>query len=124
MQARRGSQRRDALRPTHAGRTPAAPTFLALGITLAGLGRKDEAIAAAKKGVEMFPVSKGAKRGPVRVYELAVVYTVVGEHELALDQLEYMLSIPAAPTDVGLMKLDPQWDPLRDNPRFKKLVGE
>lgn len=101
-----------------------ARLYGALGITLAGLDRKDEAIAAAKRGVEMLPVAKEAKRGPARVFELAEVYAMVGEYELALDQLESVMSHPAAPTDVGLMKLQPVWDPLRGNSRFQKLVGE
>jgi Flp pilus assembly protein TadD len=94
-----------------------------LGAVLAYLGEKDEAIAAARKGVELMPVSKEAKRGPARRLDLAVSYAVVGEHDLAIDELEYLLSIHGGYTK-SLLRMDPQWDPLREHPRFKKLVGD
>ena len=94
-----------------------------LGIAYAGLGRKAEAIREAKHGVELLPVSKDAFAGVEPVLLLAVVYAMVGEDEAALDQIEYLLSIPSRMT-VWNLRLDPTWDPLRDHPRFKKLVGE
>jgi serine/threonine-protein kinase len=94
-----------------------------LGIAYAGLGRKAEAIREAKRAVELLPVSKDAYAGTIPRLRLAVVYTMVGEDEAALDQIEYLLSIPSYMT-VWNLRLDPTWDPLRDNPRFQKLVGE
>jgi hypothetical protein len=44
-----------------------------------------------------------------------------GKYEQAIDHLEYLLSVPSAVT-VPLLKIDPVWDPLREYPRFKKLV--
>jgi hypothetical protein len=41
--------------------------------------------------------------------------------EVAIDQLEFLLSVPGE-TSVPLLRLDPAWDPLRNHPRFKKLV--
>ena len=55
-----------------------------LGIALAGLGRKDEAIDAGRKSVEMQPVDKEAYIGPMQVENLALIYTRVGELELAI----------------------------------------
>ena len=60
-------------------------------------------------------------RGPYRVEDLARIYVMVGEHDEAIDQLEYLLSIPG-PLSIPLLQLDPAWDPLCDHPRFKKLV--
>ena len=95
-----------------------------LGIAYAGLGRKAEAIREARRGVELLPISKDAfLLGTLQVSRLAVVYTMVGEDEAALDQVEYLLSIPSH-TTVWTLRLDPTWDSLRDHPRFKKLVGE
>jgi serine/threonine-protein kinase len=94
-----------------------------LGLAYAGLGRKAEAIREAKRGVELLPVSKDAVAVFYPVHALAVVYTMVGEDEAALDQIEYLLSIPSRMT-VWNLRLDPSWDPLRAHPRFKKLVGE
>jgi hypothetical protein len=48
---------------------------------------------------------------------------MVGEDEAALDQIEYLLSIPSMMT-VWNPRLNPAWDPLRDHPRFRELVGE
>lgn len=90
-----------------------------LGIANAGLGRKDEAIAEGRAAVELLPISKDALEGPLRVWDLARIYMMVGEFEDAMDQLEYVLSIPGL--SVGWLTLDPRWTPLRDHPRFVAL---
>lgn len=60
---------------------------------------------------------------PFLLWRLASVYTKIGEHNLALDQLEHLLSTPGG-TSAALLRQDPEWDALRDNPRFKRLVEE
>ena len=92
-----------------------------LGIAYAGLGRKEEAIREGKRAVELLPVSKDAIWGPNLVLNLASIYVLVGEENAAIDQLEYLLSIPS-PLSVSLLRIDPRWDPLRKNPRFQKLL--
>jgi len=92
-----------------------------LGLTLAGLGRKEEAIREARKAVDLMPVSKEAFRGAVRLSDLARVYSIVGEKELALDQLEKRKEIPWL-VSYGELLLDPVWDPLRKDPRFENLL--
>ena len=96
-----------------------------ISIAYAGLNRKEEAIREAKTAVELYPVSKDAIIGPAFVRDLAVVYVMVGEYESALDQIEYLLSIPAlgrnAPS-VPMLRIDPRWDPLRSHPRFQKIL--
>jgi tetratricopeptide (TPR) repeat protein len=94
----------------------------ALGITYAGLGRREDAIREGKRGVELMPVSKESKQGPPRRQELALIYTLTGDYRAAVDELEYLLSIPASPVTVPLLRIDPQWDPLRDYPPFQKLI--
>jgi serine/threonine-protein kinase len=89
----------------------------------AGLGRKEEAVREGKSGVELIPVSKNAVVGPFRVEDLAFIYVLVGEQDTALDQIEYLLSIPSW-LSVPLLRLDPRWDPLRDHPRFQTLLEE
>ncbi len=92
-----------------------------LGIAYAGLGRKEEAIREGKLGVALHPVSKDAWRGIYRVEDLARIYVMVGEYDRAIEQLEFLLSKPGRMT-VHLLRLDPIWAPLRDHPRFQKLL--
>jgi len=92
-----------------------------LGIAYAGLGRKEDAIHKGKLAVELLPVSKEAISGSFRVDDLARIYVMVGEFDAAIDQLEFLLSIPSE-LSIPLLRLDPAWNPLRDHPRFKKLL--
>ena len=94
----------------------------ALGIAYAGLGRKREAIAEGLKAVELMPISRDAVRGYHHEWELTRIYTMVGEHDLAISKLEHLLSIPGQLSPAWL-RMDPVFDPLRNHPRFQKLVG-
>jgi Flp pilus assembly protein TadD len=93
----------------------------ALGYAYAGLGRKVDAIREGRRGVELSPVSKDAVVGPRRVQDLAVIYTLVREYDAALDEIEYLLSIPSW-FSVHDLRLDPDFDPLRDHPRYQPLL--
>ncbi len=92
-----------------------------LGVAYAGLGRKEDALREGKFGVKLLPVSKEAWRGLFRVEALAKIYVMVGEYDAAIDQLEFLLSVPGE-MSIPLLRLDPAWDPLRDHPGFKKLI--
>jgi serine/threonine-protein kinase len=92
-----------------------------LGIAYAGLGRKEEAIQEGQLGIELLPVTKDAWSGPFRVEDLARIYLMVGEFDAAINKLEFLLSIPGE-MSIPLLRLDPAWKPLRDYPRFKKLL--
>jgi len=52
---------------------------------------------------------------------LLTISVMVGEFDAAIDQIEFLLSIPGE-ISVPLLRLDPAWDPLRDHPRFKMLI--
>ncbi len=93
-----------------------------LGLALAYLGRKEEAMREGKRGVALNPVSKDARNGPYMQHQLARIYMLVVEPEKALDQLEPLLRIPYF-LSPGWLKVDPNFDPLRKNPRFQKLVA-
>jgi len=93
----------------------------ALGMALACLGRKDEAVREARLAADITPVSSDAVDGPVFQEGLAIVYTMVGESDAAIDILDRLLAIPSG-TSVNMLKLDPTWSPLRKLPRFQKLM--
>jgi TolB-like protein/predicted Zn-dependent protease/predicted Ser/Thr protein kinase len=95
----------------------------ALGLANAGLGRKKDAIENGKKAVDMLPISQEAWRGSYRVWDLAQIYTMIGEYNAAIDRLEILLSIPSD-FSVQLLQIDPSWDPLREIPRFQQLLGK
>jgi tetratricopeptide (TPR) repeat protein len=96
---------------------------IALGFAYAGLGREEEAVREGKRAVELYPVSKDKVDGPNVVQDLAVIYTMVGEYDSALDEIEYLLSIPSY-CSVQDLRLDPIWDPLRDHLRFQQILRE
>jgi tetratricopeptide (TPR) repeat protein len=100
-----------------------APFHSYLGIAYAGLGRKEEAIREGKKAVELLPVSKDAlEDGPLDVQNLAQIYVMVGDYDSAINQLEYLLSIPSS-ISIPYLRIDPTWAPLRNYPRFQKLLA-
>ncbi len=92
-----------------------------LGLAYAGLGRRDEAISAAKTAIDLFPLSQDAWRGPIVVENLAEIYVTVGEYDAAIEQLE-LLPLISSPLSASLLRVDPLWDPLRDHPRFQALL--
>jgi serine/threonine-protein kinase len=94
-----------------------------LGIAYAGLGRKEDALREGRLAIELLPVTKEAYRGLYRVEDLAKIYVMVGEFDAAIDQIEFLLSRPGV-MSIPLLRLDPAWDPLRDHPRFKKLLEQ
>ena len=94
-----------------------------LGLSLAYLGRKAEAIREAERAVELLPISRDAHFGPYVQHQLVRVYILTGENEKALDTLEPLLKIPYHLTP-GWLEIDPNFDPLRQNPRFKLLIGK
>ncbi len=92
----------------------------ALGLVYARLGDKEKAIAEGKKGVELLPVTKEAWRGYFRELDLAKIYTIVGEYDLAIQKLDYLLSIPGE-LSVPYIKIDPVWKDLLDLPQMKEV---
>ncbi len=92
-----------------------------LGMALACLGRKDEAVREARLAVDLEPVSADAVDGPGNLYVLASVYATVGENEAALDVLGKYMLLPGS-ISTNQLRLEPTFAPLRKNPRFQKLL--
>jgi len=100
-----------------------ARLYSALGISYAGLGQKEKAIKAGKKAVEIMPIEKEAYRGYYRLMELAEIYVMVGEYQRAIDQLDYLLSVPGE-LSPALIQLEKRWQPLWDLPEFRVLIDK
>jgi TolB-like protein/Tfp pilus assembly protein PilF len=100
-----------------------AEALCILGMSDAALGRKEEALAEGRRAVELCPVSKDAVLGAELLRNLAIIHAWIGEKDLALKQLEDLLQIPS-PISYGQLRLFPWWDPLRDDPRFERLISQ
>ncbi|MFN2431527.1 MAG: adenylate/guanylate cyclase domain-containing protein [Gemmatimonadota bacterium] len=93
-----------------------------LGLALAYLGRKADAVREGERGVALTPITEDAYTGAYLQHQLARIYILVGEPEKALDQLEPLLEIPYY-LSPGWLRIDPNFDPLRTNPRFRRLAA-
>jgi len=102
---------------------PAEPRLRsALGLAFAGLGRKRDALREGREGVRLMPPEVEAWRGRWRVFQLARIETMVGESDSAIEHLRSLLAVPFDLT-VAELRVDPAWDPLRDDARFEALVA-
>jgi tetratricopeptide (TPR) repeat protein len=98
------------------------PVLCVLGLIDAGLGRKEEALREGRRALELAPIAKDSLDGADVLYFYAVICAWSGEHDLAIEQLETLAKIPAGVT-YGDIRLSPNWDPLRGDPRFEKIVA-
>jgi hypothetical protein len=91
-----------------------------------GLGDKAAAFALIERAMGAMPIEKDALDGPVPIDILARVAAQMGEPDRAIAALQRLLSIPSPslpPLTPALLQLDPMFDPLRNDPRFQKLVA-
>ena len=58
-----------------------------------------------------------------RAHARCAIYLATGQTEKALDELESLLKVPYHLTP-GWLQIDPNFDPLRSHPRFRKLVAD
>jgi tetratricopeptide (TPR) repeat protein len=105
---------------------PDNPNFAqALSLIHAVLGQKDAAIKEAERAITLLPSGKDAVDGPRQAENLASVEALVGDKNGAIPRLQRLLEIPYTNfLTPALLRLDPQWDPLRGDPRFQKLCEE
>jgi hypothetical protein len=122
MEARFGSTR-DQLKQKAEAQSEDAGLISMLGLIDAALGRRHEAIQEARRATEMLPISKDAVEGTPLVSNLAMVYAWTNELDLAFQDLTISVKTPGG-VHYGELKLDPAWDPLRNDPRFDKLLAE
>jgi tetratricopeptide (TPR) repeat protein len=87
------------------------------------LNRKEAAISEAKRAANLLPISKDAVWGPGILASLAVVYAWTGDLDLAFKTLGPLTEVPYG-IFYGDLKRDPRWEPLRQDPRYDKLLAE
>ncbi len=96
--------------------------LIVLALIDAYLGRNEEAVAEGKHAAELLPITKDSFDGPMLLTYLAAIYVKVKQPGPALDLLERVAPMPRGPF-YGDLKLGLDWDPLRNDPRFEKLVA-
>ena len=102
-----------------------------LALTNMGLGDKAAAFKLVERAQAAIPIEKDALDGPAPIEFLARVAAQMGEPDRAMGALQKLLSIPYTgplagnmPLTPALLRLDPMFDPLRNDPRFQKLVED
>jgi len=93
-----------------------------LALIDAELGEKEKAIREGRTACDMLPVAKDALQGVQLITNLARIYAFTGEKDLALKELDTVSKLPNGPS-YGALRLDPEWDSLRGDPRFQKIVA-
>ncbi|MEY2563276.1 MAG: hypothetical protein QOH88_1469 [Verrucomicrobiota bacterium] len=105
----------DAVVPIDASYLP-----MNLALAYAGLGDKQRALDAARAAITAFESDALVK--PVAETVLAQIQARFGEKDAAIVALPHLLETPAGyPVTPAVLRLDPMWDPLRNDPRFQKL---
>jgi TolB-like protein len=132
--AARAQQLFEAARPGMEGEALATPLDASrhaqLGLLYAYLGRKEDALREGHRAVELLPESKDAYNGPLIADYFALICARTGESERALSLIEHLLTTPGGVTDyieanmtLQELRLRWQWDPLRNDPRFQKILA-
>jgi tetratricopeptide (TPR) repeat protein len=102
-----------------------------LGLLYAYMQRKEDAIRESRRAVELEPESQNAFHGAAHAANLALVYALLGESDQAIPLIERLLSTPGPvecsdfPNNITLadLRLRWEWDLLRKDPRFQKLIS-
>ncbi len=120
--ARKGFKTACRLLEAEVRATPDDPRYLgSLGVAYAGLGRKEDAVREGRRAVELLPMSKDAVYGIPHAIDLAHIYTMVGEPEKAVAELEFLLSRPGW-VSVPWLRVDSRFRALQGNPIFEAML--
>jgi serine/threonine-protein kinase len=106
-----------------------AGAHASLGVANAGLGDAATAIAEGQTAMAMDPASRDPYDGPDHEGDMAQIYALLGDADHAVPILKRLLQIPYLDVTLGtltpaLLRLDPVWDQIRNDPRFQQLASE
>jgi len=97
----------------------------ALGLSYGFLGQKEEAVREGIQAANMVPLSQNAFEGTRYILILARIYSLIGDEENALQQLEYLFSHPCGNIySIPMLKIDPFWESFHRNLRFIRLLND
>ena len=97
-----------------------------LGVAHAGLGEAASAIAEGKRAMEIHPTAEDPVGGPVEEQMMARIYAMLSDPDHAIPILQRLLQIPGGGDETitpALLRLDPIWDPIRNDSRFQALAS-
>ena len=94
-----------------------------LGLALALLGEKSQAIEEGERATQLWPVATDAFAGPYIQHQLARIYALTGEPDKAISILESLLKVPYY-LSPGWLRIDPEFAMLKGNPRFERLIAQ
>jgi len=115
------AEARKALEETAQKRSESAEVPVYMALCDATLGKKEDAIREGKEAMAKRPIAKDATMGVRYATHLAQIYAWAGEKDLAIEQLASVAMMPNGPTPGELQK-SADWDDLRGDPRFDKIV--
>jgi TolB-like protein/Tfp pilus assembly protein PilF len=100
-------------------------SLIALAWAYVCLGRNADALRVAQQAVDSLPVEKDALSGPQLLAALAEIEARTGRPEEAVEMLRQLLTAPTGGAiSIARLKIDPVWDPIRENPSFQRLLSE
>jgi len=120
---------RPALERTVADSPQDATRHAQLGLLYAFIGRKEDAVREGRRAVELKPISKDVIEGAVVEVFLTLIYARTGQPDEAIPRIERLLSTPFAvdycddSTTLSDLRTRWEWDPLRKDPRFQKILA-
>lgn len=93
-----------------------------IGLMYGLMEQRDDALLWGRRALETLPPSKDANVGPIRLEQLAQISVLVGDPDQALDYLEQFAQGQRRVESFFPLQLNPVWDPVRNDPRFQRLV--
>jgi len=89
------------------------------------LGRNADALHVARQAADLLPIEKDALAGPFFLAGLAEIEARTGQPKEAVKVLRQLITAPAGSfVSIARLKIDPVWDPIRNDPDFQKLISE